>query len=65
MAAAGSGGKCAGAIPGAADAGSHGGRTFGNRGAGIDADVLEEIVVHTPTEMTVGFLDGSRVSVRL
>ena len=26
---------------------------------------LEEIVVHTPTEMTVGFLDGSRVSVRL
>jgi hypothetical protein len=26
---------------------------------------LEEIVVHAPTEMTVGFLDGSRVSVRL
>lgn len=26
---------------------------------------LEEIVVHTPTEMTVGFLDGSRVSVCL
>ena len=26
---------------------------------------LEEIVVNTPTEMTVGFLDGSRVSVRL
>ena len=26
---------------------------------------LEEIVVHTPTEMTVGFLDGRRVSVRL
>ena len=26
---------------------------------------LEEIVVHTPTEMTVGFLDGSRVRVQL
>ena len=26
---------------------------------------LEEIVVHTPTEMTVGFLNESRVKVRL
>ena len=32
---------------------------------GLTRMILEEIVVHTPTEMTVGFLDGSRVSVCL